>query len=223
MTLDPYTGAPRPGAPCPADPRPAATAPRHRLTGLVLALALALGCATAAPEADLPRVRFETSLGTIDVEIDLAAAPVTAGNFLRYVDEGRFADAHFYRVVTPDNQPNNDIRIEVVQGGLGFDPHPSSLPAIAHETTEATGLRHLDGTLSMARNEPGSASSEFFFCLGDQPELDFAGRRNPDGQGFAAFGQVVSGLAVLRTIQQRPARQQMLDEKVAIRRIRRLP
>jgi peptidyl-prolyl cis-trans isomerase A (cyclophilin A) len=139
------------------------------------------------------------------------------------VDGGRYRGATFYRAVTPDNQPDKPVRIEVVQGGLGFEEQPGALPPIAHETTAQTGVRHLDGTLSMARDQPGSASSEFFICLGDQPELDFGGRRNPDGQGFAAFGRVVAGMEVARTIQRRPAAGQMLAPPVAILAIERAP
>ena len=74
-------------------------------------------------------------------------------------------------------------------------------PVIAHEPTSVTGIRHLDGVVSMARSEPGSASTEFFICIGDQPALDFGGNRNPDGQGFAAFGKVIKGMEVVRSIQ----------------------
>ena len=189
--------------------------------------ALPAGTATAATAAEgspttgteAPRVRLETDLGPILLEIYPDRAPVSAANFLRYVDDGRLDGASFYRVVTPDNQPDNPVKIEVIQGGLGFaDDHPRRLPPIPHETTAGTGLAHRDGTVSMARLEPGTASSEFFICIGDQPELDFGGRRNPDGQGFAAFGRVIEGMAVVRRIQRLPAEGQMLTEPVAIRR-----
>ena len=166
-----------------------------------------------------PRVLIETELGDIQVEVYEEAAPVTASNFLRYVDEGRFAGAHFYRVVTMANQPDDSIKIEVIQGGLGFEESESRLPPIPHETTTVTGVLHTDGTLSMARNAPGTAASEFFICIGDQPALDFGGRRNPDGQGFAAFGRVVEGMDVVRAIQSRPADGQMLLEVVPTRNV----
>lgn len=92
-----------------------------------------------------------------------------------------------------DNQPNNDIKNEVIQGVLKDDEHPQRLPAIIHETTAQTGIIHKDGAISMGRKEPGTASSEFFICINDQPELDFGGKRNPVGQGFAAFGKVIEG------------------------------
>ncbi len=146
---------------------------------------------------------MQTKFGNIEFEIYLEKAPVTAGNFLRYVDEHRWGSAAFYRVVTPDNQPNNDVLIEVIQGGLGSNGK-MRLEPIAHETTAITGIRHLNGTLSMARAKPGTASSEFFICIGDQPELDYGGERNPDGQGFAAFAQVIKGIEVVKKIQQQP-------------------
>jgi peptidyl-prolyl cis-trans isomerase A (cyclophilin A) len=206
--------------------RRAIAPPAFALTALLLAAVLACaglprsGAAGAAPRAaDAPRVRLETDLGAIVVEVYPDRAPASAANFLRYVEEGRFDGAAFYRVVTPGNQPDNPVKIEVIQGGLGFaDDHPRRLPPIPHETTAATGLAHRDGTLSMARLEPGTASGEFFLCVGDQPELDFGGRRNPDGQGFAAFGRVVEGMEVVRRIHRLPADGQMLVEPVAIRR-----
>ncbi len=173
--------------------------------------ALSSGCSS-----DNPVVVIRTELGDIEVEIYERAAPLTAGNFLKYVEEDRFEGAIFYRVVTMDNQPDNDTKIEVIQGGLGDDPLGLGLPPIEHETTEQTGLRHLDGTISMARAEPGSASSEIFICIEDQPELDFAGKRNPDGQGFAAFGRVVRGMDVVRKIQVQPAQRQMLDPEIRV-------
>jgi peptidyl-prolyl cis-trans isomerase A (cyclophilin A) len=141
---------------------------------------------------------------------------VTAANFVRYVEEDRFGGAHFYRVVRPDNQPDNAVKIEVIQGGLEEDSQERGLPPIPHETTTQTGIRHKDGTLSMARLQPGSASSEFFICINAQPALDFGGNRNPDGQGFAAFGRVTRGMEVVRTIQAGAADKQMLRKPVKI-------
>jgi len=169
-----------------------------------------------------PQVVIETDQGTITAEIYLQQAPISAGNFLKLVDKGHYnkGNAVFYRVTRPDNQPNNEVKIDVIQGGLY---HEADADAIPHETTQKTGLHHLDGTLSMARAEPGTASSEFFICIGDQPELDFGGKRNPDGQGFAVFGQVTDGMSTVHAIQTLPDNQQYLIEPVVIRSIRRLP
>ncbi|MFH1845629.1 MAG: peptidylprolyl isomerase [bacterium] len=171
--------------------------------------------------AENPCVTLRTTLGDLVVEIFCDRAPLTSANFLRYVDEDRFAGAHFYRVVTLANQPGDSITIEVVQGGLGFAESNLRLPPVAHETTELTGIQHTDGVISMARLEPGTASSEFFFCIGAQPHLDFGGMRNPDGQGFAAFGRVVAGMEVLRAIHGLPRTGQFLDESVNVVAIER--
>jgi peptidyl-prolyl cis-trans isomerase A (cyclophilin A) len=169
-----------------------------------------------------PRVVIRTDLGDIKVEIYERQAPVTAANFLRYVDAGLFKGASFYRVVKLENQPNNEVKIEVIQGGLGFSDEERPFPPIEHETTDKTGVLHKDGVIAMARSAPGSATSEFFICIGDQPELDFGGKRNPDGQGFAAFGRVIEGLDVVRKIQQQPDDQQMLKQTVGIIDIERV-
>jgi peptidyl-prolyl cis-trans isomerase A (cyclophilin A) len=139
-----------------------------------------------------------TALGDIEVAVDLAHAPISAGDFLKYVDHKLFDGSAFYRTVRPDNDIN-PVKIDVIQGGLTNDKR--LLPPIPHEPTSKTGLHHRNGTISTARDKPGSGSAgAFFICIGDQPELDFGGRRNPDRQGFAAFGQVVRGMEVVHTI-----------------------
>ncbi len=190
--------------------------------GMVLMAALAgiylSGCACQQKN---PVVLMRTNYGDIKAELYLDKAPVTAGNFLRYVKENRYEDAVFYRVVRADNQPNNKVKIAVLQGGLFEDSnHPAKLPPIRHETTKETGLHHTNGTLSMARWTPGTADSDFSICVGDQPELDFGGKRNPDGQGFAAFGQVIEGMDVVRKIHQLPAEEQTLKPVVKITEIK---
>ncbi len=188
----------------------------------ILVLAAFCGILFYGGENENPVVSIQTELGNITVEIFEKSAPVTASNFLRYVDEGRFKESCFYRVVRMDNQPNSEIKIEVIQGGLRFTHREKMLPSIEHETTQETGILHLDGTLSMARGTPGTAASEFFICVGDQPELDFGGKRNPDGQGFAAFGKVVKGMDVVKKIHLSSTDGQMLTSRVAIHDIVRL-
>ncbi|MDF1575984.1 MAG: peptidylprolyl isomerase [Bacteroidales bacterium] len=160
-----------------------------------------------------------TDLGDMTVEIYPEKAPVTAANFLRHVENGDYKNSMFYRVVRMDNQSRNQVKIEVIQGGLFYDEVVDSIRPIIHESTRETGILHTDGVISMARNEPGSASTEFFICIGDQPALDYGGERNPDLQGFAAFGKLVSGMDVARAIQGLPDKGQYLKKKVLIRDI----
>jgi len=163
-----------------------------------------------------PQVEIKTSLGNIELEIFEDKAPITAGHFLNNVDNRVFKEACFYRVVRMDNQANNDVKIEVIQGGLLLDSIVEQMPVIAHETTKETGIRHTDGAISMARLEPGSASTEFFICVGDQADLDYEGKRNPDGQGFAAFGKVIKGMDIVKLIQEQKDKGQMLITPVKI-------
>lgn len=169
-----------------------------------------------------PTVVIKTEMGNIKVELFLKDAPISASNFLTYVDDSLYVNSVFYRVVTMQNQPNNNVKIEVIQGGLLSDERVRCFP-IEHETTQATGILHKDGVISYARAEPGTAGSEIFICLGDQPELDFGGKRNPDGQGFAAFGKVIEGMDVVRKIQRLPEKDQMLVTQIKIFNIERLP
>ena len=149
-------------------------------------------------------------MGEIEVELYPDLAPLTTSNFLSLVERGVYTNAIFYRVVRLNNQPQSEEKIEVIQGGLSLDSLVNQYPSIEHETTEATGINHTNGVISMARNEPGTASSEFFICVGDQPSLDFGGKRNPDLQGFAAFGKVIKGMDVVREIQHQPDTSQFL-------------
>ncbi len=163
-----------------------------------------------------PTVVMKTKFGTIVAELYPGKAPLTVANFERYIRENRLKDALFYRTVTMKNQPGKKVKIQVIQGGLFRDDHPAMLPPIKLETTKQTGLHHLNGTLSMARDKPNSATSEFFICVGNQPSLDYGGKRNPDGQGFAAFGRVIKGMDVVKKIQQQPSVHQMLTPQVKI-------
>ena len=191
---------------------PEITRIRSQVT-LVLLLAGLISC----DPSRTARVTMDTELGEITIEVDTIHAPVTGKNFLDLVEKGAFRDASFYRVVRLDNQPGNNVKIEVIQGGLFRDNRIEAFTPIPHETTESTGILHQDGVISMARNEPGSASTEFFICIGDQPSLDYGGDRNPDGQGFAAFGRVIRGMEVVKKIQILPDTGQFLVDQVAIR------
>ena len=187
-------------------------------------LLVALLAAPQPPRAEgSPRVLIRTERGDIEVEVDTARAPATAANFLRYVDGGFYEGGRFHRTVRLSNQPGQSVKIEVIQGGVNPSRESGGFPPIALERTTVTGLRHKDGVVSMARDGPDTATSDFFICIGDQPSLDQGGRRNPDGQGFAAFGRVVKGMEVVRAIQASPADGQHLTPPIVIRSARRLP
>lgn len=189
----------------------------------VLAFICAFALAQAPAAAALPRVTVETELGQIVLEIDTVRAPNTAANFLKYVDAGLYDEGRFHRTVRtqPDNQPQNTVKIDVVQAGANSARRSEFFQPIAHEPTSETKLTHTDGVVSMARAELNTARDQFFICIGDQRELDAGGKRNADGHGFAAFGHVLSGMDVVRKIQASPSSGQTLTPPVRILRIRR--
>lgn len=189
--------------------------------GLALAMA---SLAQTKSKAETVRVLIQTELGDIEVVLDAKRAPGTTENFLKYVDAGHYDGGRFHRTVklNPDNQPNNTIKIEVIQGGINPEKSKEGFPPIKLERTSVTGLKHKDGTISMARAFADSATSDFFICIGDQPELDFGGKRNADAQGFAAFGQVVKGMEIVKKIQQAPYSNQALTPPIKIIKAKRL-
>jgi peptidyl-prolyl cis-trans isomerase A (cyclophilin A) len=170
------------------------------------------------PALPMARVILETDAGEIAIAVDLKHAPRTACNFLKYVTAQAYSGGNFGRTVRPDNQGNNPVPIGVIQAYP--NPEFAVFAPIELERTQQSGLRHLDGTLSMARKSPDDATAKFFICIGDQPELDFGGRRNPDGQGFAAFGKVVRGMPVVLRIQSGAADGEQLTPPVIIRHAR---
>ena len=182
-------------------------------------------------EAGVVEVVMETSLGNIEIALDVTRAPLSAGSFLKYLDSGRYNGGVFNRVVRPDND-NGSPAISVIQGGVS-DPVYDPLDGVAHETTEATGIKHTNGVISLARQNPGTGSgAAFFICVGDQPGLDFGAQRNSDGQGFAAFGRVTQGMEVVAKINaikdttataDAYVKNQMLADPVVITRVYRKP
>jgi peptidyl-prolyl cis-trans isomerase A (cyclophilin A) len=158
---------------------------------------------------------INTSMGKITIELYPKKAPITVANFLKYVDAHLYDNSSFFRAVTLNNQPKDSIKIEVIQGGeIDFT---RVFAPIVLETTKQTGLTHKNGTLSMARDKPNSATTNFFICINDQPSLDYGGKRNKDGQGFAAFGKVIEGMEIVRKIQQlHPEQQQYFKPEIQI-------
>lgn len=161
--------------------------------------------AVAAPVVPATaRVVLQTSLGDIHVALEKDRAPITAGNFLRYVDLKRFDGITFYRAVKIDEEGKYGL----VQGGLRNDPKRVFKP-IAHEFPAATGLSHLDGAISMAHTGPGTAVADFFFVIGDLTDLD--GKGTPEKPGYPVFGRVTEGMDVLRAIMVMPRSEEVGD------------
>lgn len=195
---------------------------------IAAAVLIAFLSTVATAEDATVRTVMSTDLGDIEIDVYVDKAPISAANFLQLVDGGHLDGGTFYRVVSYENDKGSP-KIEVIQGGLNVEEGP--FPPIEHETTEQTGILHTDGVISMARGDVGTASTEFFIVIGDQPGLDYGEVRNPDEQGFAAFGKVVSGMDVVRAIKESPAdgpsdsdytKGQILTEPVAIMSVKRV-
>jgi peptidyl-prolyl cis-trans isomerase A (cyclophilin A) len=170
-----------------------------------------------------PRVEIQTELGDIEVELYPDQAPKTVAAFLSHIDSGYYKRCSFYRVLNTDNQSSDAPKAELIQGGIYKTPSAKFHPAfIPHETTQQTHIFHKDGTISMARNEPGTATSEFFICIGDQPGFDYGGENNADGQGYAAFGKVIKGMDVVQKIYNSREDNTSFDPPVMIMNIVRL-
>ncbi len=177
-----------------------------RSKAILAAMLLVLtNCASLPADPARPRVVLDTTEGRIVLALDAAAAPISTCNFIGYVVFGDYDNGSFFRTVVRETNTANPNPIDVIQAATPRGSDDDSRPPIVLERTRDTGLRHLAGTVSMARGAPDSATSSFFIVTQDTPSLDFGGARNPDGQGFAAFGQVVDGLDVARRIQRMPA------------------
>ena len=176
-------------------------------------------------EGEVP-VRIETSFGNIDLSIDAARAPITAGNFLKYVDGGFYDGGRVHRATRADNyKPNlpNRPLLEIIQADINPARSSERFPPIPLERTSVTGLTHVVGTVSMPRGDAAdSARSGFVIHLNAQPSLNHGGMRFDDGQGTAAFGRVVAGLDVVRTIQHQPVQGQSLTPPIEIKKAHRL-
>ncbi len=182
---------------------------------IIIVLLLGISC-----KHETINCEIETSLGTIFIELYPEKAPVTVSNFLKYVDNDLYDNSSFFRVCTPENETDRQFKIEVIQGGNVDEV--KNFPPIKIETTKQTGIKHVNGTISMARGEPDTATSEFFICINDQPELDYQGKRNPDGQGFAAFGKVTKGMDVVLKINAQKDKGQYLINPIVINSIKRI-
>lgn len=164
---------------------------RTVLTGLAAATATPVLAQTATP--GIVRVTMTTAEGPLILELAADKAPLTVANFLRYVDAGRYNGGEIYRGMAVSSNP----LMGLVQGGA---KPGKPIPPVAHEPTTQTGLKHVDGTVSLARYAPGTGTSDFFICVGDAGYLDANPAATGDNAGFAAFGQVVEGMDIIKRI-----------------------
>ena len=171
-----------------------------------------------------PHVVIETKFGEIELEIYQSKAPQSAAAFLANVEAGIYKSSSFYRILSENNQPTGVPKSELIQGGVWKSNYKLSREAkrVPHETTQQTGIQHKNGVISFARQEPGTAGTEFFICVGDQPGFDFNGENNPDKQGYAAFGRVVKGMDVVLKVYNQPEDEQQFDPPVHIFNIKKL-
>ncbi len=166
------------------------------------------------------QVVIDTEYGDIHVALFADKAPKTVAAFLTNVDAGLYKNGSFYRVLKNEDLPK-EYNQGVIQGGI-FQSKPGTQVAfIEHESPKQTGISHIDGTISMARTTPGTASSEFFICIGDQPQFDSSSRGQSDGLGYAAFGRVTSGMKVVREIQNRKSMGESFNSPIKIHSIKR--
>ena len=183
---------------------------------LITFTGLLSGCSSSNPAT--PRILIRTQAGDIEVEVYPRQAPKTVAAFLSYIDSGFYRNSSFYRVLNDDNQSSDAPKSELIQGGIWRSNYKKAVAqqGIPHETTQQTHILHKDGVISLARTTPGTAGTEFFICVGDQPGFNYGGDNNPDGQGYAAFGKVVKGLDIVRIIYARPENSQSFDPPVMI-------
>ncbi len=185
---------------------------------LILSLPLLFCCGSHSPD----RVIIKTTAGDIEIQVFPDKAPKTANAFLSFVDAGLYENSSFYRILSLDNQPMGSSAAELIQGGIyKTGRNRDDIPGIPHEPTSKTGIRHERGTVSMARVEAGSASTEFFICIADSPGFDEGGNSNPDGLGYAAFGRVVKGMNVVMAIYNRKEIDQEFTPPIGIIDIKR--
>ncbi|MFT3680416.1 MAG: peptidylprolyl isomerase [Ferruginibacter sp.] len=169
----------------------------------------------------LPHIVIATTMGDVEAELYPDKAPKTVAAFLSYIDKGYFKNAAFYRVIMQEGLTPAQNR-GIIQGGVWeTQSQLANLPGIEHETTQQTKLSHTSGTLSLARTKPGTASTEFFICIGDQTQYDYGNEGVSDMQGYAAFGKVTSGMDVVKQIQQQPANGESFIKRIEIKNIER--
>lgn len=197
---------------------------RRRLFILLFGLSILHFECKEAPKYRNPHVVIKTKQGEIEIELYKDQAPKTVAAFLSNVDSGKYENTFFYRVLNVTNQPSNASKAELIQGGLWKNKPKmaAASPRIPHESTNQTHILHEEGTISMSRLDPGTASTEFFICILRQPGFDYGGENNPDGQGYSAFGKVIKGMDVVLKIYDQPDTNSLFDPPNHIYSITRL-
>ena len=188
---------------------------------VLLLFTFVLGCNQTKNEN--PHVLITTNLGEIEIEVFSSKAPISSAAFLSFVDSGFYTKSSFYRVIMQEGL-STATNTGLIQGGIwqtNDKKHPI-LQGIIHESTLTSGLSHVSGTVSLARTKPGTATSEFFICIGDQTQFNYGNKNGDDSVGFAAFGSVIKGMSIVRKIQEQRRHNQDFDEKIIIDKIERL-
>lgn len=192
------------------------------MKNIFIILASSIFFACGRPVYENPHVLIKTGYGDIELELFPGKAPATVKAFLAGIDSGIYTESSFYRVLKAEELPT-DHNTGIIQGGIWKRAPQKSetIKGIRHESTKLTGLSHTDGTISMARQDTGTAKTEFFICIGDQSSLDEGRRGTPYGQGYAAFGRVFSGMDVVRKIQSQKNNGDAFIKDIAIQEISR--
>ena len=172
---------------------------------------------------NFPHIIIETKFGEIEIELYPGKAPKSVAAFLSYIDSDFYKKSSFYRVLKEEDQPSAAFKSQLIQGGMWGTNYKKgiTLAGIPHEATNQTDILHKNGTISLARITPGTASTEFFICIGDQPAYNYGGAANNDGQGFSAFGKVIKGMDVVKKIHGQPSFEDSFDPPVHVLNIKR--
>lgn len=180
---------------------------------VILLFCIFLFASCTNKKSEFPHIVIQTNYGDIEADLYPAKAPKTVAAFLSYIDKGFYKNTTFYRVLKDEEMPT-DYNSGLIQGGVW--PNLKSVAGIEHESTKQTGLSHTSGTLSMARTSVGTATTEFFICIGEQTSLDAGRSGTTDSLGFAAFGKVTKGMTIVRKIQATRSTGDQFDEKIKI-------
>lgn len=183
---------------------------------IVVCCLIMLSC--KSPDSKHPRIVIETTFGEIELVLYADKAPKTTNAFLSYVKAGWYDHAQFYRVLHVDNQPSNAPKSLLIQGGIWKTNYQQAVvvKGIPHESTQLTGIKHKTGVISLARGAPGTAGTEFFICLDDEPGLDYGGENVPDKLGYSAFGKVTKGMEIVKKIHGQKERNQYFEPPITI-------